>query len=300
MTTQVAGESPASVLPGPARSASVPSERGSKRVLVLMPAVALLIACFVYPLANIVWQSFTEPEVGFQNYVALFRDGVSVVVILRTLGISAIVTVGTVLVAFPYAYAMTRVSPRTRSILTIVVLMPFWTSVMARNFAWYLAEQRGGVIDKFFSFFGIEGVVLLGTLPGVTIAMIQVMLPFAVLPLYTSLSAIDYRLMDAANSCGATWAHAFRTIYLPLSRPGIVSALSLIMILSLGFYVTPAILGSAQQSLVAQLIASKVGKLLDFSGAGALGMILLVVTLVVLALVASIGRKAKGINVDTN
>ncbi|OPX12043.1 ABC transporter permease [Mycobacterium sp. AT1] len=263
-------------------------------MLILLPAVALLIVVFFYPLADIVRLSFTQPSVGFANYVALFTDGVTVTVLTRTLWTSALIALVTVLIAYPYTYAMTRVSPRARGLLTILVLIPFWTSIMARNFAWYLIEQRDGVIDQFLSAFGIHGVVLLGTLPGVAIAMVQVMLPFAVLPLYTSLSTIDTKLMDAAASCGAPKGRAFLTVYLPLSRPGLLSAFSLVLILSLGFYITPAILGSAQQSLVSQLIATRVTKLLDFGAGGALGMVLLAITLIVLGLVALIGRPTKG------
>lgn len=269
------------------------ADRRLRGVLALLPAVALLLCFFFYPVFHIVWLSFTDPEVGWGNYRDLLHDGVSVTVIVRTLVVSAGVAACAVLIAYPYAYAMTRVGPRMRGVLMVLVLMPFWTSLMARNFAWYLIEQRGGVIDQFFSFLGVQGVVLLGTLAGVAIAMVQVMLPFAVLPLYTSLSTIDRRLMDAASSCGAPWARAFRTVYLPLSRPGLLSSFSLVMILSLGFYITPAILGSAQHSLVSQLIAVRVGDLLDFGAGGALGLVLLVLTLAILALVATFARPRK-------
>ncbi len=265
-----------------------------RKLLVLLPAVALLLMAFVYPLANIVWLSFTSPDPGLGNYVKLFTDGISIKILLRTLQTSALVALLTLVIAYPFAYAMTRVSPKTRGVLTILVLLPFWTSLMARNFAWYLLEHRGGPIEQFFAFFGIEGVVLLGSVAGVTIAMVQVMLPFAVLPLYASLSGIDSRLMNAAISCGASWTKAFRTVYLPLSMPGVVSAFSLVLILSLGFYVTPAILGSPQQALVSQLIATRVNQLLDFGGGGALGMILLLMTLVVLGIVSWLGKVLGG------
>lgn len=291
MTTQLAPP-PAAEVPAPSPAAAV-ADRRLRGGLAIVPAAALVIAFFFYPLGHIVWLSFTDPTTGVGNYTDLASDGISVKVLTRTLIVSSAVASLAVLIAYPYAYAMTRVGPRTRAVLTVFVLMPFWTSLMARNFAWYLIEQRGGVIDQAFQLVGIDGVVLLGTLAGVTIAMVQVMLPFAVLPLYTSLNTIDRRLMDAATSCGAPWHRAFRTIYLPLSRPGLVSAFSLVMILSLGFYVTPAILGSPQQALVSQLIAVRVGDLLDFGAGGALGLVLLALTLVMLAVVATLGRQRK-------
>ncbi|WP_040407743.1 ABC transporter permease [Amycolatopsis nigrescens] len=263
---------------------------------ILLPAVATLLVFFFYPLATIVWSSFTEPAVGLDNYIALFTDGVSATVLLRTLRTALIVALVALVVAYPYAYAMTRVSRRTRAVLTVLVLLPFWTSVMARNFAWYLLEQRGGLLERFFSSLGIDGVVLLGSVTGVTVAMVQVMLPFMVLPLYSNLSSIDLRLMDAATSLGANRLKSFARVYVPLSLPGVVSGFSLVFIVTLGFFVTPALLGTPQQSLVSQVIETRVGDLLDFPGAGAMGSVLLVVTLVVLFAVSRIAKPTAALN----
>ncbi|MEU6610247.1 ABC transporter permease [Streptomyces shenzhenensis] len=281
-------------LPSPAPpAATVPPPKRTAYPLAgwfLLPAVAFLLVFFFYPLATIVWRGFSDPQLGLGNYTALLHDGVSVTVLLRTLLTALIVAVCTLLIAYPYAYAMTKASVRARGILTVLVLLPFWTSLMARNFAWYLLEQRGGLIEQALSAIGIDDVVLLGSVAGVTIAMVQVMLPYMVLPLYSSLSGIDRRLLDAAGSLGAPRVTAFRKVYLPLSLPGIVSGFSLVFIMTLGFYVTPTLLGSPQQSLISQLIGTQVAQLLDFGGAGALGSVLLVVTLLVLVVVSRIAR----------
>jgi putative spermidine/putrescine transport system permease protein len=227
---------------------------------------------------------------GFGHYLALHDDGVSVVVLVRTLWTALLVGLCTLVIAYPYAYAMTRVGPKARGILLLLVLLPFWTSVMARNFAWYLLEQRGGVIDRAFAALGVDDVVLLGTVMGVTVAMVQVMLPFMVLPLYSAMSTIDGKLLDAATSLGAPRHRAFRTVYLPLSLPGVISGFSLVFILTLGFYITPALLGSPQEALISQVIETRVSDLTDFAGGGALGGVLLVVTLLVLFAVSRIAR----------
>ncbi|GAB3504606.1 putative spermidine/putrescine transport system permease protein [Amycolatopsis cihanbeyliensis] len=262
----------------------------------LLPAAAVLLVFFFYPLATIVWRSITEPAFGLDNYTVLFTDGVSVTVLLRTLRTALIVALVALVIAYPYAYAMTRVSKRGRALLTVLVLLPFWTSVMARNFAWYLLEQRGGLIERFLAALGIDGVVLLGSVTGVTVAMVQVMLPFMVLPLYSGMSAIDRRLLDAATSLGASWRTAFAKVYFPLSLPGVVSGFSLVFIVTLGFFITPALLGTPQQSLVAQVIETRVSDLLDFPGAGAFGAVLLVVTLLVLFAVSRIARPTAALN----
>jgi putative spermidine/putrescine transport system permease protein len=256
----------------------------------LLPVTAFLLVFFLYPLLIILWRSFTDPSMGFENYLALLHDGVSGTVLLRTLRTSLIVAVGTLILAYPYAFAMTVVSARTRNLLTVLVLLPFWTSLMARNFAWYMVLQRGGPINRLFDAIGVHDVVLLGTVAGVTIAMIQVMLPYMVLPLHSGMQGIDRRLLDAGTSLGAPRWRAFIQIYLPLSIPGVVSGFSLVFTMVLGFYITPALLGSPQQSLISQLIATHVTTLLDFGGAGALSAVLLAVTLLVLFAVSRIAR----------
>ncbi|WP_410598303.1 ABC transporter permease [Amycolatopsis sp. lyj-90] len=264
----------------------------------LLPAAAVVLVFFFYPLAAILWRSFTEPAFGVGNYLAVLGDEVQIRVLLRTLRTALIITVATLIVAYPYAYAMTLVGRRARTVLTLLVLMPFWTSVMARNFAWYVLEQRGGVIDKVLASIGFDGVVLLGSVAGVTVAMVQVMLPFMVLPLHSSMTGIDRSLLHAAGSLGASRPVAFLRVYVPLSMPGVLAGVSVVFIMSLGFYITPALLGTPQQALAAQVIGTQVNDLLDFAGAGALGAILLVLTLVVLAVLsrvaAPLGTSAAG------
>ncbi|RKS76939.1 putative spermidine/putrescine transport system permease protein [Actinomadura pelletieri DSM 43383] len=278
--------SASTVSASPVSTARAPRSRRRLVGWFILPATAFLLVFFAYPLGNIIWRSLTEPSTGLENYTELLKDGVSVKILVRTLVTGLIVAACTLVLAYPYAYAMTRVSPRTRNLMTVVVLLPFWTSMMARNFAWYMLEQRDGLIDDAFSLIGIDGVVLLGSVAGVTVAMVQVMLPFMVLPLYSGMEGIDKRLLNAAGSLGAPRWRAFVQVYLPLSLPAVLSGFTLVFILTLGFYVTPALLGSPQQSLIPQLIATRVNDLLDFGGAGALGSVLLVVTLLALFVVS--------------
>ncbi|WP_113701853.1 ABC transporter permease [Nonomuraea lactucae] len=258
----------------------------------VLPATALLLVFFFYPLVIIIWRSFSDPQVGLSNYTALLNDDVSVRVLARTLYTALIVALCTLLISYPYAYAMTKAGRRARGVMTVLVLLPFWTSLMARNFAWYLLEQRGGLIEQLLAAVGIPGVVLLGSVTGAAVAMVQVMLPYMVLSLYSSMENIDRRLLDAACSLGAPRLTAFRKVYLPLSLPGVLSGFSLVFIMTLGFYITPTLLGSPQQALVSQLIASRVNGLLDFGGGGALGAVLLVITLLVLFTVGRTVRPA--------
>jgi putative spermidine/putrescine transport system permease protein len=265
--------------------------------LLLVPALGLLAAILLVPLFQSLLRSFGTPDFTLDHYSSLFTDGVTVTVLIRTATTAAIVTVVTFLLGYPYAYLMTRVGPRLRGVLLVIVLIPFWTSVMARNFAWIILLQRGGPVQSVFAFFGADNVVFYGSVVGVTAAMCQVLLPFMVLPLYSSLGSIDRKLLLAARGLGSPPLVAFWKVYWPLSRGGVVAGIILVFTLSLGFYVTPALLGSPQQSLVAQLLAQRTSQLLDFAGAGALGMLVLVVTLVLVAWANRLGGTISAIGV---
>lgn len=251
--------------------------------LLMLPAIVALGLLFFYPLTQIARISVTEPDVGFGNYIALFTDGYTVNIVLRTLWTAFVVAVVTIALAFPFAYAMTVCKPAMRAVLFTIVLIPFWTSAVGKNFVFLALFQRNGVISTFFSWFGLD-VTLVGTTLGVTIAMSQVLLPFAVLPLFARLGQIDLRLVAAAQGLGASRLVAFFKVYLPLSAPGLVAGAVLVFVLSLGFYVTPAMLGSPQHALIAQLIMARVQMVLDLGGAGAIGIFLLIVTLISLGL----------------
>jgi len=274
----------------------VPRRAPRPHWLLLVPALALLGAVLLLPLAQSFLRSVGAPDLTDEHYQNLFTDGVTMRVLLRTVKTALLVTVIAFALGYPYAYVMTRVGPRMRAVLLVIVLVPFWTSVMARNFAWILILQRGGPVDQFFSLFGMH-VVLFGKVSGVAIAMSQVLLPFMVLPLYSALGGIDRRLLLAARGLGSSPGVAFWKIYWPLSRAGVTAGLILVFTLSLGFYVTPALLGSPQQSLIAQLLAQRTNQLLDFEGAGALGTVVLVVTLVLVAWANRIGGTVSAIGV---
>lgn len=278
----------------------VPTTRRSRprpQWLLLVPALALLAGVLLVPLFQSFVRSISSPAWGLSNYAALFTDGVTMTVLGRTATTAAIVTAVAFLLGYPYAYLLTRVGPRARAILLVIVLIPFWTSVMARNFAWLVILQRGGPIQEFISFLAGADTPLVGTTAGVTIAMSQVMLPFMVLPLFSALSGIDRKLLLAARGLGSSPLVAFWKVYWPLSRGGVVAGLILVFTLSLGFYVTPALLGSPQQSLIAQLLAQRTTQLLDFAGAGALGILVLVVTLTLVAWANRIGGTISAIGV---
>lgn len=286
--------------PRPAVPADDGGGRSARRVpsagalLIVVPLV-FVAAVFVYPLAQMVWLSFTDfrgggPTGFWDNYAWFLGNGTQVGILRRTFGVAALVTVACLALGFPYAYLMTLVSPRTRLVMIAFVLLPFWSNLVVRTFAWVVLLRDSGPVPSLLRSVGID-VSLLGTTAGVTIGAAQVLLPFLILPLYAGLSGIDRRLLDAAQSLGARPSTAFARIYLPLAVPGILAGTSVVFILTLGFYFTPALLGSPGNSLVSQQIANQVSELLAFGRGGAMAMVVLLATLVAMGLVALATRR---------
>lgn len=257
-------------------------------------AMVFLALFFAYPLATMFVRSFTDfvgrGESGLANYDWFFTSDVQMTILRRTFTTSIFVTAVCLTVGYPYAYLMTVVSTRWRMVLLAAVLMPFWTSLIVRTYSWIILLGDSGPIVKALTALGFGHVRLLGTTTAVTIGMAQIMLPFLVLPLYSQLTQIDRTLLRAAHIHGSTPRTAFRTVYLPLSVPGISASCTIVFVLSLGFYFTPALLGSPQNSLLSQQIVSQVNSQLAFGRGGAMALALLLITLLLLAGGSLIGR----------
>ena len=268
-------------------SRSAAMDRGRSRpVWLLLPALVLLLAFFVYPVLTMAWRSVTDPVPGMGNFTWFFTEPANLRVLARTFTTSLWVTLIALVLSYPYAYAMTAAGARGRAVLTLLVLVPFWTSLMVRTFAWQVLLQDTGVINKTLRLVGLGPLHLIRTETGVIIGMTQVLMPFLVLPLYAVLSGIDLRLVRAARSLGARPVVAFTRVYLPLSMPGLAAGALMVFILSLGFYITPALLGSPTDALLSQQIFTQVSGLLRWGRGGAMGVVLLIATLVLIGLVA--------------
>lgn len=292
--SRASGEGPSPQVEG-RRSAPLHSWRPTPWVLLALLPLALVVVVFGYPVLEMFRRSFTdfiEPhQSGLANYSWFFGSSVQLTILRRTFT-SALLTTGLCLgLGFPYAYLMTVVKLRWRLVLLAIVLLPFWTSLIVRTYAWIVLLQDNGPIVKAIHGLGFGTVSVLGTTTAVVIGMTQVMLPLMVLPLYASLSRIDRGLLLAAQSLGARPAVAFGRIYLPLSVPGIVAGSTIVFTLALGFYFTPAMLGSPRNSLLSQQIVQQVSTLLAFGRGGAMALVLLVVTLLLLWLSTRLARR---------
>jgi putative spermidine/putrescine transport system permease protein len=264
--------------------------------LLLVPPLAYLCVVVGYPLLTVLQQSVTEPTTGLGNYEKVFGTGIYVDALIRTFRTSALVTVLCLVCGYPYAYLMTVVGPTWRRVLIFVVLVPLWTSLLIRTYAWTVLLQDTGLINTTLINLGLidEPLHLIRTQIGVLIGMSQVLLPFMVLPLYANMRGIDPSFMKAAANLGARPATAFRRVYLPLTRPGAVAGALIVFIYALGFYITPALLGGPRDAMLSQLIVLQVSQLLDFGLGSAMAGVLLVVTLLLVAILARFVRPTTG------
>jgi putative spermidine/putrescine transport system permease protein len=258
----------------------------------LLPALILVIGVFAVPLGVMLWRAFTDPVVGFGNFAWYIGDAVQRSVLLRTFTTGLEVTVICLLLGYPYAYAMVAFGSKVRAALTLLVLVPFWTSLMVRTFAWVILLQDNGPAHSVLKLIGLGEVHLIRTNLGVVIGMSQILLPFMVLPLYAVMAGIDRRLVLASASLGARPLTSFARIWVPLSLPGVGAGCLMVFISSLGFYVTPALLGAPDNALISQQIYVQVNSLLQWGRGAAMGVVLLILTFLVLAVLMLALRRA--------
>ncbi|MES2532756.1 MAG: ABC transporter permease [Pseudomonadota bacterium] len=245
----------------------------------LAPFFALLIVVFLYPLLSLLSTSFLEPKPGLGNYVRVFDNPVYLRVMLRTGWISLLTTLLALVLGFPIAYMMTKVKGATAALLTACVLLPLWSSVLVRTAAWIVLLRRDGIVNNALQWLGLTGrpLTLLYTEGAVVLAMAHVLLPFLILPIYSALKNIPDDYMRAAAMLGANRRRAFFEVLLPLSRAGVWSGCLMVFLSALGFFVTPALIGSPQELMIATLVSQQVREMLDWPFAAALIGVLMAV-----------------------
>ncbi|WP_225341546.1 MULTISPECIES: ABC transporter permease [Agrobacterium tumefaciens complex] len=250
-----------------------------------LPALVLLVLFFVVPVLILLSRSITEPVFGFGNYAALLGSSTYLKIFFNTFVISALVTVVSLVIGFPVAWALAIMPARLASIVFAILLLSMWTNLLARTYAWMVLLQRTGVVNKTLMGLGIidQPLPLVNNLTGVTIGMTYIMLPFIIIPLYGVIRKIDPAILQAAALCGATRLQALIRILIPLAAPGMISGALMVFVMSLGYFVTPALLGGTANMMLAELIAQFVQSLVNWGMGGAAALVLLVVTLTLYA-----------------
>ncbi|PWE54248.1 ABC transporter permease [Metarhizobium album] len=246
-----------------------------------LPAFVLVMLVLIVPFTWLAWMSFYDASgaLSAENYARLMRPAY-VDSFLTTFKVASIVTIVCVILGYPVAYLLSQIPEKAAQVMMIFIILPFWTSVLVRTYAWLVLLQRQGLINTWLTNLGVisEPLPLVNNLTGTVIGMVHVMLPFLILPLYASMKTIDPILLRAASNCGASPAQAFRQVFLPLSLPGVATGVALIFVLCLGYYLTPALLGGGRVAMWSTQIADMIAKFANWGAASALSVVLLIVT----------------------
>lgn len=268
-----------------------------ERVLLLglsLPALLLVTVTMLVPVAWLLGLSFVGDDGRFtlEHYRRMVEQPAYARIFATTFKVSALTTLICIAAGYPLAYVLAQLPRRAAQWCLLAVLLPFWTSLLVRTYAWLVLLQRKGLINTWGQQLGWwdEPLALVHNLTGTLIGMVHIMLPFLVLPLLGAMRAIDGDLLKAAANLGAGPARAFFGVFLPLSLPGLAAGTVIVFILCLGFYVTPAVLGGGKVIMVSNQIASDIELFFNWGAASAGGVVLLVLTLALMGLATRLLR----------
>ena len=271
----------------------------------VLPGVAWLALFFLVPLAIILIVSLGDndrfgrirlDEPGLHNYVAAL-DPVLLPTVWNGVRFAAATTILCLLIGYPIAYWISRYGGRHKTLLLVLVMLPFWTSYLIRTYAWITILGDNGVINSLLRAVGLtdDPVILMNTDLAVILGMTYGFLPFAILPLFVSIDRLDDSLVAAARDLYASGRSAFRHVTLPLTMPGIVAAAILTFIPAIGDFVTPDLLGGAQTTTIAKIIQTQFLGARDWPAGAAIGFLLMAATIVAaLAVIRTLRREVLG------
>jgi putative spermidine/putrescine transport system permease protein len=233
----------------------VPAESG---YLWIAPGLAVMLFFFIQPIAQIIFASFTDPAPGFGNYVRIFSDTLYIRVLWNSIFSAFWATLLCLAIGYPAAYAIYRAPGHLRLAMLGIVLFSYAVGTVPRAFSWLVVLGDRGLLNQvgFLLFDDYKPIPFIYNQFGVLVGMVHVMLPFMILILLSSMMRINPRLVPAARTLGATYWQAMLTVFLPLTKPGVIAGAMLIFVYSLGFYVVPAVLGGASQTTIVMQISS--------------------------------------------
>lgn len=246
------------------------------------PAILIVLVILVIPVGWLFYVSFIGADGTFsmENYERMIKRRSYARIFQTTFEVSLITTGLCIVIGYPLAYFMSQLPLKWANLCLVTVLLPFWTSLLVRTYAWLVLLQRQGLVNDWAISLGLweEPIKMVHNLTGTLIGMVHIMLPFLILPVYGAMRAIDRDYMKAASNLGASPTRAFWTIFFPLSTPGLFAGALMVFILCLGFFVTPAVLGGGKVILVSMQIVSNIELFVNWGAASALGVVLLVLT----------------------
>ncbi len=260
-------------------------------LLLAAPLLLYMLVFYALPVVAMLLRSVNDPTWTIANYATLFEDVVFQKTFWITLNTSVIVTLGCLILGYPVAMGLVR-SRTMAPFILVIILLPFWTSVLVRSYAWMVLLGRHGLVNEALMALGLidRPIRILNTTLATQIAMIHILLPYMILPIANALRQIDPSLIRAASGLGSTPFMTFRQVILPLSMSGVAAGTLLTFVLALGFYITPAMVGGPRDITLSMLIAQQVDQL-NWAYAATLSAILLATALAILA----VARKLPGV-----
>ncbi len=265
-------------------------ERREQWTLLGLSAPAILVVAIVVlvPVGWLFYLSFvgSDGQFSLEHYKKMIEYKSYARVFMTTFQVSLLTTLICILLGYPLAYFLAHLPGRWTGLFMLAVLLPFWTSLLVRTYAWLVLLQRKGLLNDLAMHIGLwdSPIKLVHNMTGTLIGMAHIMLPFLVLPLYGAMKKIEPDMMQAASNLGASPIRSFWSVYFPLSVSGLVAGSLIVFVLCLGFYVTPAVLGGGRVVMVATQITAILEYRFDWGAASALGVVLLMATIGVLYL----------------
>jgi len=263
-----------------------------KPALLLGPLMLFLLFAYAIPFLGIVQWSFTLPEPGLGNYGRAVTDPLIISVFIRTFRICLFVTILSVVMAYMIALVWVRGTPAQRLFAELCILIPFWISVLTRAFGWLALLTNRGLINTWLTQLGVisEPLTMVRNEFGVVLGMTHYLIPFAVFPIASAMRSLDERVLLAARGMGASRARTFWQIFLPMTLPGIMGAAIMVFVFSLGFFITPAILGGGRSVMAAELIYLRLFQSPDWGLGATISVLMMVIVGLLLALLMKFVR----------
>ena len=262
-----------------------------------VPLTLIILILYVVPLTTVLANSFTDPHLGVDNYVRLFTARGPSRVFMTTLRICLLTTIISVALGYIVAYGIVSAPGKWQGVLFAAVIIPFWVSVLIRAFSWLILLQNNGLVNDSLAGLGLidKPLQLVRNEPGVIVGMVHYLIPYAVLPLYSAMRQTDMRVIAAAKSLGASDTRIFFSVFLPMTVSGVFAASVIVFVFSLGFFVTPALLGGGRVVMLSEYISVNVLQTLRWGFASAQAVVLLVMTLVAIGILSKVTGLKKGL-----
>ncbi|ASM71575.1 MULTISPECIES: ABC transporter permease [Roseobacteraceae] len=250
------------------------------------PAILLVLVILVIPVGWLFYVSFVGADGNFslENYERMVSRKSYLRIFVTTFQVSILTTALCIVIGYPLAYFISQLPTRWANLCLVTVLLPFWTSLLVRTYAWLVLLQKQGLVNQWAISLGLwdEPLKFVHNMTGTLIGMVHIMLPFLILPVYGAMRAIDKDYLKAASNLGASPRRAFWTVFFPLSTPGLFAGSLMVFVLCLGFFVTPAVLGGGRVIMVSMKIVSNIELFVNWGAASSLGVVLLVLTVIIL------------------